>query len=153
MAGGVDREAMASADQVAPEGRTLRLRSLGDRTSRPAERKLAVALAISGTYRTVGSFSFSLAAEGSWSTLTSASKRLLGEPGGLDDPDMQKRANRPARRAATRFVAATIFPLLAAGLLVSVGMAGGVDREAMASADQVAPEGRTLRLRSLGDRG
>jgi hypothetical protein len=34
------------------------------------------------------------------------------------------------RRAATGFVAATVFPLLAAGLLWSVGMAGGVDREA-----------------------
>ena len=45
------------------------------------------------------------------------------------------------------------YPLLAAGLLASVGIAGRVDREALASADQVAPEVRTLRLRSLGDRG
>ena len=153
IAGGVDREALASADQVAPEGRTLRLRSLGDRTPRPAEKELAVALTISGTYRTVGSFSFSLGVEGRWSTLTGASKRLLALLGGLDDPDLQKRANRSARRVASQFVAATIFPLLAAGLLWSVGIAGGVDREALASADQVAPEGRTLRLRSLGDRG
>jgi hypothetical protein len=143
---------MASADQVAPEGRTLRLRSLGDWTSRPAERKLTVALAIMGTYRTVSSFSFSLVVEGRGPSLTGNLKRLPGKLGGLDDPNMQKRASQSARRAATSFVAALIFPLLAAGLLVSVGIAGGEDREAMASADQVAPEGRTLRLRSLGDR-
>jgi hypothetical protein len=48
--------------------------------------------------------------------------------------------------------AAMIYPLLAAGLGLSVGCSGGVDRMAVADADQVAPEGCTLRLRSLGDR-
>ena len=43
-----------------------------------------------------------------------------------------------------------IYPLLAAGLGLSVGCSGGVDRMAVADADQVAPEGCTLRLRSLG---
>jgi hypothetical protein len=46
----------------------------------------------------------------------------------------------------------SIYPFLAAGLGLSVGWSGGVDRMAVADADQVAPEGCTLRLRSLGDR-
>ena len=65
---------------------------------------------------------------------------------------MQKRANPLARRAARFAGAVLIFPLLAAGLTLSVGYAGGVDRGAEASADQVAPAGCLQRLRSPGDR-
>jgi hypothetical protein len=61
---------------------------------------------------------------------------------------MQKRANSLARDAATSLLAVLILPILAAGLLVGVGSAGGEDRGAVASADQVAPGGCTVRLRS-----
>ena len=44
-----------------------------------------------------------------------------------------------------------IYPLLAAGLVFSVGYAGSVDRLAEAIADQVAAAGRVMRLRSPGD--
>jgi hypothetical protein len=54
---------------------------------------------------------------------------------------MQKRASSSAQPVANRVFAALIHPLLAAGLLMSVGLAGGVDRGADASADQVAPAG------------
>ncbi len=64
---------------------------------------------------------------------------------------MQKRANSLARWAAGFAAAVLIFPLLAAGLYVSVGCAGGVDRGAYASADQVAPAGCLRCLRSPGD--
>ncbi len=62
---------------------------------------------------------------------------------------------RAAARWAAGFAAAVlifIFPLLAAGLYVSVGCAGGVGRGAYASADEVAPAGCLRRLRSPGDR-
>jgi hypothetical protein len=65
---------------------------------------------------------------------------------------MQKRASSLACSTAAIGFAAMIYPLLAAGLGLSVGCSGGVDRMAVADADQVAPEGCTLRLRSLGDR-
>jgi hypothetical protein len=74
--GGVDRMAVADADQVAPEGCTLRLRSLGDRTSPPADWKLTVTLTSTGSYRTVSSFSLSVGAEGRWQFLTGGRKRL-----------------------------------------------------------------------------
>jgi len=48
-------------------------------------------------------------------------------------------------RRAIRFpAAALIFPILAAGLMVSVGVAGGVDHTEDASTDQVAPAGCRL---------
>jgi hypothetical protein len=145
--------AVATSDQVAPEGCTLRLRSLGDRTSPSAGWKLTVALTITGTYRTVGSFSFSAGVEGRGQLLTGTAKKV-GEPrrSTSDDQDMQKRANRSALATAAICFAALVHSLLGAGLDLSVGCSGGEVRVAVATSDQVAPEGCTLRLRSLGDR-
>ena len=69
-----------------------------------------------------------------------------------DDQDMQKRANFWARATAAACFAAMVHSLLGAGLDLSVGCSGGEVRVAVATSDQVAPEGRTLRRRSLGDR-
>src|SRR3569832_1887199 len=64
---------------------------------------------------------------------------------------MQKRASPLARATAAFLSVVLIFPLLTAGLLASVGLAGGEDRGAVAHSGQVAPEGCTSRLRSPGD--
>jgi hypothetical protein len=92
--GGVDRMAVADADQVAPEGCTLRLRSLGDRTSPPADWKLTVALTFTGSHRTVGSFSLSVGAEGRWHFLTGGRKRL---------PASERRARWPRHAKTCQF--------------------------------------------------
>ena len=64
---------------------------------------------------------------------------------------MQKRAS--LARWAARFIRAVlIFPLLAAGLGLSVSLAVGVDRGSVESADQVAADGCVEQLRSPGDR-
>jgi hypothetical protein len=64
----------------------------------------------------------------------------------------KKRANRSALATAAICFAALVHSLLGAGLDLSVGCSGGEVRVAVATSDQVAPEGCTLRLRSLGDR-
>jgi hypothetical protein len=69
-----------------------------------------------------------------------------------DDPRSQKRAKLPARRSGGFSVSGLILPLLAVGLVLSVGYAGSGDRRADASAEQVAPAGCLERLRSPGDR-
>jgi hypothetical protein len=78
-AGGEDGGAVASADQVAPGGCTVRLRSPGDQTSRPAEFELTGALSVKGTYRTVRSFSFSAGVEVRGYQLTRRPKRLVAD--------------------------------------------------------------------------
>jgi hypothetical protein len=75
-AGGVDRGADASADQVAPAGCHERLRSPGDRPSRPAEVHVTGTLFITGSYRTVDNISLSVGAEGRWRLLTADLKRI-----------------------------------------------------------------------------
>jgi hypothetical protein len=69
-----------------------------------------------------------------------------------DDPRSQKRAKLPARRSGGFSVSGLILPLLAVGLVLSLGHAGSGDRRADASAEQVAPAGCLERLRSPGDR-
>jgi hypothetical protein len=76
-AGGVDRGAYASADQVAPAGCYERLRTPGDRTSRPAEVDITGTLTITGSYRTVGNFSLAVGVKGRWRLLTVDPKRIL----------------------------------------------------------------------------
>jgi hypothetical protein len=145
--------AVATSDQVAPEECTLHPRSLGDRTSLSARWKLTVTLTIAGTYRTVGNFSFSARVEGRDKLLTCAAKKVGGlRRSASDDHDMQKRANRPALTTAAACFAALVHLLLGAGLNLSVGVAGGEVRVAVATSDQVAPEECTLHPRSLGDR-
>ena len=64
----------------------------------------------------------------------------------------KKGAKRLAPATPAICSAAMIHSLLGAGLDLSVGCSGGEVRVAVATSDQVAPEGCTLRLRSLGDR-
>ena len=64
----------------------------------------------------------------------------------------KKGAKRLAPATAAICSPAMIHSLLGAGLDLSVGCYGGEVRVAVATSDQVAPEGCTLRLRSLGDR-
>lgn len=64
----------------------------------------------------------------------------------------KKRASRSALATAAVCFAALVHSLLGAGLDLSVGCSGGEVRVAVATSDQVAPEGCTQRLRSLGDR-
>ena len=97
-AGGVGRGADASADQVAPAGCVERLRSPGDRTSRPAEVDVTGALTIRGAYRTVDNFSLSVGVEGRWRLLTLGRKRIR--------PKGRRRARSPAYAKTCQLVGA-----------------------------------------------
>jgi hypothetical protein len=74
--GGVDRTAPRCADQVGPVGRVERLRSPGDRTSRPAEWTVTGTLSFSGSHWTVDNFSVSAGVEWRRWPLTTGSKTL-----------------------------------------------------------------------------
>jgi hypothetical protein len=63
-----------------------------------------------------------------------------------------KRASSLVRCAAAFALAVLILSLSATGLHVGAGRSEGADCRAVVPADQVAPEGCTLRLRSPGDR-
>src|SRR5260221_6214931 len=76
-----------------------------------------------------------------------------GQANACNEPQSQVRKIRILCKGTVSFtLIVLISPLLAAGLALSVGCAGGVDRGADASADQVAPAGCYERLRTPGDR-
>ena len=85
--------------------------------------------------------------------LTGTAKKV-GEPrrSASDDQDRQKTLPIDRHSLLLRFASQRWSTLLGAGLDLSVGCSGGEVRVAVATSDQVAPEGCTMRLRSLGDR-